>query len=227
MKIHYPGGKSGLGVFQKYINNMPPHDVYIETHLGGGGLMRRKRPAKQNIGIDIDPKVMELWSKIEEPKVELYKEDAILFLKRYKFTGREFVYCDPPYLRETRYDSGKLYKYEYTTTQHIELLETIKKIPAMVMISGYESTLYKTYLEGWRSYSFLAKTHKSTAIEWIWMNYPPPLELHDYRYLGNNFREREKLKLSIKSWEKKFKKMSVLQRRALLCAMRSFMESEL
>jgi len=26
------------------------------------------------------------------------------------------------------------------------------------------------------------------------MNYPPPAKLHDYRYLGNNFRRRERIK---------------------------------
>ncbi|ODS31873.1 MAG: D12 class N6 adenine-specific DNA methyltransferase, partial [Candidatus Scalindua rubra] len=24
---------------------MPPHEVYIETHLGGGAVMRNKRPS--------------------------------------------------------------------------------------------------------------------------------------------------------------------------------------
>ena len=31
---------------------MPPHATYIETHLGGGAIMRRKPPALRNIGID-------------------------------------------------------------------------------------------------------------------------------------------------------------------------------
>ncbi|KHE92566.1 MAG: hypothetical protein SCABRO_01681, partial [Candidatus Scalindua brodae] len=39
--MNYPGGKGG--VFQKLINLMPPHDVYIETHLGGGAVIRNKR----------------------------------------------------------------------------------------------------------------------------------------------------------------------------------------
>lgn len=30
--MNYHGGKGG--VFQKLINLMPPHEVYIETHLG-------------------------------------------------------------------------------------------------------------------------------------------------------------------------------------------------
>ena len=39
---------------------MPPHDTYIETHLGGGAIMRRKPPALRNIGIDRDAALVEL-----------------------------------------------------------------------------------------------------------------------------------------------------------------------
>jgi len=49
----YPGGKNGAGVYQKIINLMPPHDVYIEPFLGGGAVMRLKRPADQSFGIDL------------------------------------------------------------------------------------------------------------------------------------------------------------------------------
>jgi site-specific DNA-adenine methylase len=33
--MKYAGGKGGI--YQKYINLMPPHEVYIEAFLGGGG----------------------------------------------------------------------------------------------------------------------------------------------------------------------------------------------
>lgn len=32
----YKGGKAGAGVYQQIINQIPPHDVYIEPFLGGG-----------------------------------------------------------------------------------------------------------------------------------------------------------------------------------------------
>ena len=51
----YPGGKAGDGVYQRLISLMPPHEVYIEPFLGGGAIMRHKRPALLNIGIDLDP----------------------------------------------------------------------------------------------------------------------------------------------------------------------------
>lgn len=57
----YPGGKGG--VFQRLINLMPSHEVYIESHLGGGAVMRNKRPAERNMGIEIDLKVIKQWQE--------------------------------------------------------------------------------------------------------------------------------------------------------------------
>lgn len=213
---HYPGGKGENGVFQRLINLMPPHEVYIETHLGGGAVMRKKRPARRNIGIEIDPKVIELWVSSNEINFELVHGDAVSFLRSYQFTGKELVYCDPPYLRETRKRHYPIYKYEYTYEQHIELLETIKTLPCMVMISGYKSQLYTKMLEGWRVYSFQAGCHRGVGTEYVWMNYPTPTELHDYRYVGDNFRERERLKLIKRNLIRRLKSMPVLEREALL-----------
>jgi hypothetical protein len=91
----------------------------------------------------------------------------------------------------------------------------------MVMISGYKSLLYIESLRDWYQHSFQVKTHHGTAIEWIWMNYPPPDELHDYRYLGDNFRERERIKRKTTRWLERLEKMPVLERQALLSAIYS------
>ena len=212
--MNYPGGK-GLQ-YQRIINLMPPHEVYIETHLGGGAIIRHKRPAKSNIGIEIDPEVIRKWSMMTGINVELIHADAINYLRSYEFTGKELVYCDPPYLPETRKKYYPLYKYEYSTKDHIKLLEVIKPLPCMVMISGYESSLYREYLKEWNSHDFQATTHHGMATEWLWMNYPPPVELHDYRYLGDTFRERERIKRKSARWVERLKRMPALERKALL-----------
>jgi DNA adenine methylase len=98
--MNYPGGKGG--VFHKLINLMPPHEVYIETHLGGGAIMRNRARAQRDIGIEIDPQVIEMWCQNKPIDFELIHDDAINYLKSYQFTGRELLYCDPPYLRKTR-----------------------------------------------------------------------------------------------------------------------------
>ena len=46
----YFGSKATSGLCQPIIAMMPPHDIYIETHLGGGAIMRRKLAALHNIG---------------------------------------------------------------------------------------------------------------------------------------------------------------------------------
>ncbi len=88
----------------------------------------------------------------------------------------------------------------------------------MVMISGYQSKLYTEVLKDWHTYFFPAATHHGMATEWVWMNYSAPEELHDYRYLGNTFRERERLKRKLKTWVTKFKSAPVLERQAILSA---------
>jgi len=212
----YPGGKGG--VFQRLINLMPPHEVYIESYLGGGAVMRNKRPAERNIGIEIDPEIIKMWRDVRQIDFELIHGDAIPFLKSYPFTGKELLYCDPPYLRETRKKYYPLYKHEYTQKQHIELLEVIKSLPCLIMISGYHSRLYSESLNNWKVYSFQAACHHGVATEYIWMNYPAPVALHDYSYLGDTFRDRERIKLKSEGWVRRLRAMPGLERQAILTA---------
>ena len=221
--MNYPGGKGA--VYQQLINLMPPHEVYIETHLGGGAVMRHKRPASSNIGIEKDPRIIALWEKNQPLSFKLVNDDAYNFLSNYKYTGSELVYCDPPYLQSTRKArERKLYKYDYSYHEHSMLLKLLLSLPCKVMISGYESVLYKEMLKDWYTHTFQAVCHNGMGIEWVWMNYPTPLELHDYHYLGDTFRERERIKRKTNRWVANLKSMPVLERQALLSAMRFFCE---
>ena len=212
----YQGGKSGYGVYQKIINQIPPHEIYIEPFLGGGGIMRNKRLAVSNIGIDLDMNVINKWRS--KKNIELHQTCAIEFLKKYKYTGNEFIYADPPYLIETR--TGKFrYKYEFSNKEHEELLLIFKRLPCKIMLSGYESDLYKKELIGYRTMRFQIMTRGGyTKTECLWMNYPEPTALHDYKYLGSNFRERERITRKKKRLIKKLKKMPKLERQSMLAA---------
>lgn len=219
----YPGGKGGAGVYQSIINLIPPHDVYIETHLGGGAVMRQKRPAAVNIGIDLDPAVISSWrSAIDKNEVEtltVINADAARWLADYRelfeFSGREFVYADPPYLMETR-KGGKLYDFEYTLQDHIDLINVLKTLPCMVMISGYWSELYGKMLQGWNTHHFEAQTRRGLATEWLWFNYPEPDALHDYSFLGSTYKERERIKKKRDRWVSRLLRTPALERQAIL-----------
>ncbi len=187
--MKYPGGKGKC--YQRLINLMPPHQTYIETHLGAGAVMRHKKPAARNIGIDIDPHVHAMWHKHKLADFcDLIQADAIVYLANYSFTGDELVYADPPYVTKTRRRS-KIYRFEYDDAMHLCLLEKLKTFPCRVMISGYDNVLYNETLQGWTKVSFTAKTHTDVREECVWMNYAAPNELHDTQYLGDTFRERQ------------------------------------
>jgi hypothetical protein len=216
----YYGGKSGYGVYHTIINQIPPHEVYIEPFLGGGGIMKHKRRAKRNIGVELDLCVIETWQQHED--IELHHTDALSFLKEFKFTGEEFIYADPPYLVETR--SGRYrYHYELSQQDHIRLLSLLKEVPCKVMVSGYWSALYEKELSCFRVIQFRAMTRSgSCKTECLWMNYPEPTLLHDYRYVGSNFRERELITRKKKRLIERFKRMPKLERQAILASIHEF-----
>ena len=96
----YFGSKAASGLCQKIIALMPPHETYIETHLGGGAIMQRKPPAATTSASISTPR--SLASLQCDYPVRLVNDCAHRFLAAYAFTGTELVYCDPPYLRQTR-----------------------------------------------------------------------------------------------------------------------------
>jgi DNA adenine methylase len=223
----YPGGKNGSGVYQTIINRMPPHDVYIEPFLGGGAIMRLKLPARENIGLDLDPCPLAVFGDDRSRnarngggglRFRFLRADALEFLRTYPFLGSELVYCDPPYMRETR-GPRDLYRFEMTDSDHAELLRILKTLPCAVMISGYFSRLYTVELRAWYSTHYPTMTRGgSERIEWLWSNFSEPVALHDYRYLGSDFRERERIKRKKNRWIERIRRMPMLERRALLSA---------
>jgi len=220
--VTYPGGKAGAGVYQTIINQMPPHRVYIEAFLGAGAVMRFKRPATSSIAIDADDDVINQWQRenyYNVPNLKLLWGDGLDLLRHYDWQGDELVYCDPPYLMETRSNGRAYYRFEFTDKQHQQLLEIVKRIPAPVILSGYYSAMYAEALSDWCTITFQSRTRGGRmATEWLWMNYPEPLELHDYHYLGGTFRERERIKRKRNRWKAKLLRMPALERHAILSA---------
>ena len=222
----YPGGKAGAGVYPQIINQIPPHRVYISPFLGHDAVLLHKRPAIVSIGIDSDTAVVSWWKKsgLIPPGAIVDKGDGISFLETYDFKGDEFVYLDPPYLFETRSSKGRIYPHEFGDIgQHETLLTLLLSLPCPVAISGYWSSLYADMLATWRTISYTTRTRGGSKVtEYLWMNYPEPLELHDYRYLGDNFRQRERLKRIRTRWLARLGRMDALERYSLLEAIAEY-----
>lgn len=212
----YAGGKGRL--WQDIVSLMPPHDTYIETHLGGGAVMRNKRPARVNIGVDIDPKVICAASTWNVPGLMLHNADALAFLATYAFDGLELLYVDPPYVAATK-KNRRYYRHEYTDEDHCRLLNALLKLECRVMISGYPSVLYENALQGWAVRELVNVSHAGLRREQLWANFEFSSNLHDYAPIGGSFRERERIRRKTSRWVHKLGRLPELERRAVLTAL--------
>lgn len=211
----YFGSKATSGLCQPIIALMPPHDIYIETHLGGGAIMKRKPPALRNIGIDIDPRSLRAFS-CDYP-VETINACAHQFLADYDFQGCELIYSDPPYLHHTR-TSKRRYRFEYEEQDHIELLELLKSVPCHVILSGYPSALYDEQLPEWRSMELQVMNQGGVRTEKLWLNFTPD-RVHWPSYAGKNFTDRQRIKRKAANWGKRYQALPRAERLAVLSAM--------
>lgn len=204
----FPGGKGRS--YPYLINLMPPHRVYIEPFLGGGAVVRNKRPCKKSIVADLDSSLVE-QALADLVSVQGFNIDAIELLRSQKLCSDTLVYCDPPYLSSTR-RKAKVYRFEYTRAQHIELLDFLVQQKCMVMISGYDDFLYNNILKGWNKTQFNAQTQVGPRTETVWLNYPFPRKLHDSRYWGSGFRDRQNRKRRQERLHNKIEAMCPIER---------------
>lgn len=237
----YPGGKSGSGIYQRLINLIPRHKVLISAFAGHCGIVRNIQPAEHTIVIDADPVVCQWWDSWRRgPKgrrLEIHNCDSIEWL-RFRFglteysaaeacdgrsqdAGRDaFIFADPPYVLSER-SHGKQYAHELTDDCHRRLLEVLTRIPATaaaVMLCGYDSQIYAS-LAPWRSIDHRVPTRGGLQDERIWLNYLIPQFLHDYRYIGNTRRERERIRRRQINWRQQLNMMSDRERVAMLAAL--------
>jgi DNA adenine methylase len=218
----YLGSKATSGLCQAIISMMLPHATYIETHLGGGTIMKRKAPAMRNIGIDLESSAIDTF---ECPyPVELIQGCAHQFLKDFPFAGREeLVYCDPPYLLQTRTtDKRYRYRHDYTDQDHIELLDILQGLPCKVMLSGYPSDLYDQTLKGWNHIEVQVMNHAGVRTEKIWYNFEID-RYHWATYAGKNYTDRQSIRRKAANWGRKYREMPRHERMAILA---SIMEVE-
>ena len=85
-------------------------------------------------------------------------------------------YVDPPYLPETRargnrYDlAWRMYRHELTPADHAGLLDFLRGLAGMVVLSGYPAPLYEDALADWRrveTAAFADGARERTEVLWL------------------------------------------------------------
>lgn len=121
-----------------------------------------------------------LWQiarRLREAFIE--HDDALAVIKRFDAPHTLF-YCDPPYLVEGRRPNS--YTHEYKRKDHVQLLDTLKQVQGMTIISGYPSQLYDQELATWYRAQTTARTinAKKQCIEVLWIS-PAAMEARQQR----------------------------------------------
>lgn len=221
----YFGSKGSQGTFQRIINAMPPHAVYIEPFLGSGRILRTKAPASVgNYGIELDEDVYRLWVPVIAPGVRIVWGNALqvlpVMVAQHIAAGVPpasiLVYCDPPYRIDSRRAQVPTYPHEFSEEDHTAFLAMVHALPCRVMVSHLPCEQYATALRAWHTFTFNNTTRHGLQLEQLWCNFQPTAELHEYTYIGSNFRQRERFKRQFEIVTRRYDALPPAARIALL-----------
>lgn len=229
--VRFVGSKGGAGIAQWLISLMPPHTHYVEAFLGRGVVMQKKLRASVNIGIEIDGDTLrKFWLGRDYDWLNLSCDDTLQVLPRLDLSQSALVYADPPYLGTVRIDENRrYYKHDALSPEwHEQFLDVMLSLRCMVIVSGYESELYHTKLAGWRTaYKWTVNRAGAAVKEFVWMNYQEPSLLHDSRFVGDNYTDRQRVKRKMERWKKNFIALPADDRWAMFAALASVVDDEM
>jgi DNA adenine methylase len=108
-------------------------------------------------------------------RVQFLHQPAIQAIRRFD-SPETLIYCDPPYLPETREaNSRDIYCVEMTEADHRGLADVLNACASAVVLSGYPSALYDTLYKNWRRVYKSIANHaaggktKSRKTEVLWI----------------------------------------------------------
>lgn len=119
-----------------------------------------------------------LPSRLEEAAarlrgVQIECMPALELIPKYRYKD-VLLYLDPPYVLSSR-AGGLQYAKEMSDADHEKLLEVILDHPGPVVLSGYDSDLYRNMLKDWHRIELEGRTQShARRTEVIWTNYIPP-----------------------------------------------------
>lgn len=175
-------------------------DFMILLNMGHGFRTNRKKVGwKEDIqgrekgyaSIDwgkLPRKIIEVAERLKGVQIE--HMNAVELIRKFNFEN-VLIYCDPPYVMSTR--RQKQYAYEMEDQEHEDLLEALKAHKGPVVLSGYESDLYKEALSGWKTEQIISRDQLGQEkIEILWMNFDPVRQITIYDMLRSVERKKGK-----------------------------------
>lgn len=213
------------------LRNIAPADIVIAVDASYKVVSSWRNYLTEILKYDIDSNNSVFYKNLYSPgalpeTIHIYQDDALHFLihslpgilHTYRDTAENvFCYLDPPYPFSTRKSQRKIYEKEMSDQEHLQLLSSIKEMMANTMISTYKNRMYDQSLSEWNTHSFRVSTRNGPATESIYFNYSlQDGMLHDYRFLGKNFKDRERIRNKINRWVNKLNTLDPSERMAIV-----------
>lgn len=104
-------------------------------------------------------------------QVQIEHRSALDLIRRID-TPQTLFYLDPPYVKSTRSQSHRdLYKFEMSDADHEELASVVHVLKGMVILSGYDSQLYRDLYSNFKLIGKkTTKSYGQTAVECLWLS---------------------------------------------------------
>ena len=175
--------KNGVGIskIEKarrfIVSSMMSINGIFGDHKGGfsysDSYARNKMEARVNRWNNMPLRLQFVVERLKRVRFE--NKDARALLKSFMNRPATLVYLDPPYLTKR----SKGYDFDQTDEKfHEELLKIACSAKCMILISGYDNSLYKKYLKssyGWKTIKIVTHTQGSNGkrmerMEYLWQN---------------------------------------------------------
>lgn len=157
-------------------------NFYVRLNMGYGfrtsgervgwknDIQGRERSYASQDWCNLPEKIMQAAERLRGVQIE--NRPAVELIERFNFEN-VLIYCDPPYMLKTRH--GKQYRCEMDDKDHEILLRLLLQHKGPVLISGYDTDLYRDMLGDWNRYENVSYSQVcSKKQEVLWMNYEPP-----------------------------------------------------
>lgn len=131
---------------------------------------REKAYAAQMWG-QVPDVIMEAADRLRGVQIE--SQNAAKLIQRFNYPN-VLIYADPPYVLSSRSSKRAQYRCEMDDDAHAELLCLLRKHSGPVLISGYDTQMYRAELAGWYCESISSRAQTGGArVEMLWMNFEP------------------------------------------------------
>ena len=215
----YTGQKKINGVYQAIINEIPICSDFYEVFCGSAQLSKILLsicPAVNFHVNDIDPAVIDKLNFTSAVCTNQHFLDFISSIDHNAY-DRSVLFLDPPYQHCSRVGNEKLYKFEMSDQDHMILFDYVASSRLKIILIHPKDCIYDKLLSlGWRYKEIKIRYHRKTSIERIYCNYEVPTRLLTYRFLGENFTQRQRILRKCNRFAQKLLLLPELERNAII-----------